>query len=117
VALQWLMFQMGHIGPMFGQVHHFCAPPRSPSPTRSSATEGEDRLYGVLDKRLGEAEYLAGNTRSPISPPTLVARYEWPKTDLNVYPNVKRWFDVIGGDRRSGAGWRCLLDSNLFSRT
>jgi len=57
----------------------------------------KDRLYGVLDKRLGEAKYLAGGeyTIADIATYPWVARYEWHKTDLNQFPNVKRWFDAI----------------------
>jgi GST-like protein len=97
-VLQWLMFQMGHVGPMFGQVHHFVRYAKDPS---TYATERyikeKDRLYSVLDKRLGEAEYLAGEySIADIATYPWVARYEWHKTDLNTYPNVKRWFDAIG---------------------
>ena len=61
-TLQWLMFQMGGVGPMLGQAHHFLrAAPEQDRPTRSSATTTRrKRLYGVLDKRLAEAEHLAG---------------------------------------------------------
>jgi len=61
VALQWLMFQMGHIGPMFGQVHHFLRSAKEPVPYAIERyTKEKDRLYGVLDRRLGEEKYLAG---------------------------------------------------------
>jgi GST-like protein len=96
-ALEWLMFQMGHVGPMFGQVHHFLRYAKDPS---TYATERyvkeKDRLYGVLDARLGETDYLAEEySIADIATYPWVARYEWHKTDLNVYPNVRRWFDAI----------------------
>jgi GST-like protein len=60
-------------------------------------TREKDRIYGVLDKRLSEAEYLAGEySIADIATYPWVARYEWHKTDLNAFPNVKRWFDAIG---------------------
>ena len=72
-ALQWLMFQMGGVGPMFGQVHHFVrfAKEKIPYAVDRYVTE-QKRLYAVLDAHLAQAEYLAGE-----------------------YPQVKRWFDAI----------------------
>jgi GST-like protein len=98
VALQWLMFQMGGVGPFFGQVHHFLRAAKEPVPYAIDRyVKEKDRLYGVLDKRLGEAKYLAGTeyTIADIATYAWVARYEWHKTDLNQFPNVKRWFDAI----------------------
>jgi GST-like protein len=98
VALQWLMFQMGGVGPFFGQVHHFLRAAKEPVPYAIDRyVKEKDRLYGVLDKRLGEAVYLAGGeyTIADIATYPWVARYEWHKTDLNQFPNVKRWFDAI----------------------
>ena len=98
VALQWLMFQMGGVGPFFGQVHYFLRAAKEPVPYAIDRyVKEKDRLYGVLDKRLGEAKYLAGTeyTIADIATYPWVARYEWHKTDLNQFPNVKRWFDAI----------------------
>lgn len=96
-ALEWLMFQMGGVGPMFGQVHHFLRSAKEPVPYAIERyTKEKDRLYGVLDKRLGEAQYLAGEySIADIATYPWVARYEWHKTDLASFPNVKRWFDAI----------------------
>ena len=96
-ALQWLMFQMGHVGPMFGQVHHFLRAAKEPVPYAIERyTKEKDRLYGVLDKRLGEHKYLAGEySIADIATYPWVARYEWHKTNLADFPNVKRWFDAI----------------------
>lgn len=97
-VLQWLMFQMGGVGPFFGQVHHFLRAAKEPVPYAIDRyVKEKDRLYGVLDKRLGEAKYLAGTeyTIADIATYPWVARYEWHKTDLNQFPNVKRWFDAI----------------------
>jgi GSH-dependent disulfide-bond oxidoreductase len=97
-ALEWLMFQMGSVGPMFGQVHHFLRAAKAPVPYAIERyTKEKDRLYGVLDRRLGESEYLAGEySIADIATYPWVARHEWHKTDLNSHPNVKRWFDAIG---------------------
>jgi GSH-dependent disulfide-bond oxidoreductase len=98
VALQWLMFQMGGVGPFFGQVHHFLRAAKEPVPYAIDRyVKEKDRLYGVLDKRLGAAKNLAGDeyTIADIATYPWVARYEWHKTDLNQFPNVKRWFDAI----------------------
>jgi GSH-dependent disulfide-bond oxidoreductase len=98
IALQWLMFQMGGLGPMLGQTHHFLRAAPEPVPYAIKRYKDETRrLYGVLDKRLGEAEYLAGEySIADIASYPWVARYEWHQIDLVDFPNVKRWFDVIG---------------------
>jgi GST-like protein len=98
VALQWLMFQMGGVGPFFGQVHHFLRAAKEQVPYAIDRyVKEKDRLYGVLDRRLGEAAYLAGGeyTIADVATYPWVARYEWHKTDLGQFPNVKRWFDAI----------------------
>ncbi|MBM3538766.1 MAG: glutathione S-transferase family protein [Alphaproteobacteria bacterium] len=98
IVLQWLMFQMGGVGPMFGQTHHFLrnAPEDVPYGKKRYHTETK-RLYGVMNKRLGEAKYLAGDeyTIADIATFPWVSRFEWHQVDLNEFPNVKRWFDEI----------------------
>ncbi|MCZ7565645.1 MAG: glutathione S-transferase N-terminal domain-containing protein [Burkholderiales bacterium] len=98
-VLQWLMLQMGHIGPMFGQVHHFVRYAKEQVPYAIERyLKEKERLYGVLDRRLGAAEYLAAGeyTIADIATYPWVARHEWHKTNLADFPNVKRWFDAIG---------------------
>jgi GST-like protein len=97
VALEWLMFQMGGIGPIFGQVHHFLRAAKEPVPYAIERyTRETRRLYGVLDARLADHEYLAdAYSIADIANYPWVARHEWHKTDLNDFPNVKRWFDAI----------------------
>ena len=98
-VFQWLMFQMGGVGPMFGQTHHFLRAAKEEVPYAIERYKKEtDRLYGVMDSQLAKSEYLAGNFYSiaDIATYPWVARYEWHKTDLNQFPNVKRWFDEIG---------------------
>ena len=97
VALQWLMFQMGGVGPIFGQVHHFLRAAKEPVPYAIERyTRETQRLYGVLNARLQAHEYLAGDySIADIATYPWVARYEWHKTNLADFPNVKRWFDAI----------------------
>jgi GST-like protein len=97
VALQWVMFQMGNFGPMLGQAHHFrrFAPDKLPYAIDRYTQEAQ-RLYGVLDRRLGEAEYLAGEySVADIATFPWAARHEWQGVDLAAVPNVKRWFQAI----------------------
>ena len=97
IALQWLMFQMGGIGPIFGQVHHFFRSAKEKVPYAIERFGKENRrLYGVLDKRLGEAPFLADEySIADIATFPWVLRHEWQQVDLAEYPNVKRWFDTI----------------------
>lgn len=97
IALQWLMFQMGGVGPMFGQAHHFlrAAPEQVPYGIKRY-TEETKRLYGVLDKRLSEAAFLAEEySIADMATYPWVARHEWHHVDLAAFPNVKRWYDTI----------------------
>ncbi len=97
-ALQWLMWQMGGLGPMLGQTHHFLRAAPEPVPYAISRYKTETRrLYGVLDKRLAQAEHLAGDySIADIASYPWVARHEWHQIELGDFPNVKRWYDVIG---------------------
>jgi len=97
VALEWLMFQMGGVGPIFGQVHHFLRAAKEPVPYAIERyTKETRRLYGVLNERLKDREFLAdGYSLADIATYPWVARYEWHKTNLNDFPHVKRWFDAI----------------------
>ena len=96
-TIQWLMWQMGGVGPMLGQVHHFTKynPGKAPYAQDRYLTEGK-RLYGVLDKQLAETEYLAGGySIADIATWPWIARFDWQTIDLNDYPNVKRWYLAI----------------------
>ena len=96
-ALQWLMFQMGGVGPMFGQVHHFLRTAPEPVPYAIERyTRETRRLYGVLNQHFSCNEYLAPEySVADIATFPWVARHEWHKVDLNDFPEVKRWFDAI----------------------
>jgi len=98
VVLEWVMFQMGGVGPMFGQVHHFlrAAPESVPYAIERYGKETR-RLYGVLDARLSKVEYLAGEySIADIATYPWVARHEWHKVALGDFPNVERWYQAIG---------------------
>jgi GST-like protein len=96
-ALQWLMFQMGGIGPMFGQAHHFLRSAKEPVPYAIERYKAEARrLYGVLEGRLGQAPYLAGEySIADIATYPWIARHEWHQVALADFPQVKRWYDTI----------------------
>lgn len=99
LTLQWLLFQMGDVGPMFGQAHHFLrfAPQVVPYAIERYTKEVR-RLYGVLDQRLAQAEYFAEEySIADIAIYPWVARYEWHQANLADFPNVQAWFGRIGG--------------------
>ena len=95
--LDGLMFQMGGGGPMFGQAHHFLR--QAPEPiayAQERYVKETRRLYGVMNARLGEAAYLAGEySIADIATYPWVARYEWHKVALEEFRNVERWFKAI----------------------
>lgn len=96
-VVQWLMFQMGGIGPIFGQVHHFlrAAKEKVPYGINRYGTECR-RLYGVLNSRLEGREYLAGDISiADFATLPWVFRHDWQEVDLSEYPNVNRWYDAL----------------------
>jgi len=97
VILQWLMFQMGGVGPMFGQAHHFMKFAPEPVPYAIERYGKETRrLYGVLDARLKEVPYLAGDySIADIATYPWAARCEWHCVELADFPHVKAWFERI----------------------
>jgi GST-like protein len=100
IALQWLMFQMAHIGPMLGQAHHFrgYAPERIPYAIDRYTNEAA-RLYGIMDARLFETSYyFAGEEYSIVD----MAIYPWAASherqgqSMEDYPNLRRWYESVG---------------------
>jgi GST-like protein len=97
-TLEWLMFQMGGVGPMFGQAHHFrnYAPEKLDYAIKRYTNEA-GRLYGVMDKRLGASPYLAGDEYTIAD----IAVWPWTRAIANQgqsiddFPNFKRWFQTI----------------------
>lgn len=97
-TLQWLMFQMGGVGPMFGQVHHFWKFAKEDVPYAKERYRDEMlRLYSVLDIQLGQNKYLAGDTYTiaDIATYPWVTRFGWHPCDLADFSNVKEWFDRL----------------------
>ena len=96
-VIQWLMWQMGGVGPMFGQAHHFRRAAKEQVPYGIKRyTDETRRLWGVLDRRLAETPYVAGEySIADIAIYPWTARYEWQGVKLEEFPNAKRWYDTI----------------------
>lgn len=97
-TLQWLMFQMGGVGPMLGQAHHFrIYAPQKIEYAVDRYTNEAKRLYGVIDKQLEKSAYLAGDEYTIAD----IATFPWLRSwknqgiDWADYPHAKRWFDEI----------------------
>jgi GST-like protein len=97
-TLQWLMFQMGGLGPMLGQAHHFnfYAPEKIAYAMERYSKEA-NRLYGVLDRRLAESEYVGCGeyTIADIAVMPWLRTAERQGVNMDDYPNVKRWFGAL----------------------
>ena len=97
-VLQWLFWQMGGLGPMAGQNHHFSqyAPEKVPYAINRYVNE-TNRLYGVLNKRLADREFVAGAQYSiaDIASYPWIVPYERQGQKLEDFPNLKRWFEAI----------------------
>ncbi len=111
-VVQWLMFQMGGIGPLLGQAHHFraYAPEKIPYAIDRYTNEA-NRLYNVLDVRLRDHEYLADEySIADIATFPWLRSYERQGVDLDDYPNVKRWFEIIAQRPAVKRGVEVLAD-------
>lgn len=97
-AIQWMMFQMGSVGPMLGQAHHFLrfAPEVVPYAVTRYSKETA-RIYGVLNTRLTGRDWLAGAEYSVADIATFpwIARHDWQGIDLASFPEVQRWYNAI----------------------
>jgi GST-like protein len=95
--MQWLMFQMGGVGPMLGQVHHFRVyAPEKIKYAIDRYTNEASRLYNVIDRRLGEVPYLAGDySIADMAVFPWLRGYERQGQKLEDYPNLKRWYETI----------------------
>ncbi len=111
-VIQWLMFQMGGIGPMLGQAHHFRQYAPEPLPYAIDRYTNETgRLYGVMDRRLGDSEYLAGDySIADIACFPWIRSYERQGQKLEDFANVKRWFEAIGDRPAVRKGLQVLAD-------
>jgi len=97
-VLGWLFFQVGSVGPMFGQLGHFRSAKREDTYALDRFTAEVERLAGVMDKRLGEVEYLGGAEYSIAD----IATVGWArglggyyKFDMTRWPNLQRWLDTV----------------------
>ena len=113
-TLEWLMFQMGGVGPMLGQAHHFriYAPEKIDYAVNRYTNEAR-RLYGVMDKRLGQSRFLAGNeyTIADIATWPWTRSYQNQGIELDDFPNVKRWFDTINARSAAQRGVQVLVSA------
>jgi GSH-dependent disulfide-bond oxidoreductase len=113
-VLQWLMFQMGGVGPMLGQAHHFrlYAPEKLPYAVDRYSNEAK-RLYGVMDKRIAKSRYLGGAEYSIAD----IAVFPWLRSwknqgiDWSDYPHLKGWFDEIAARPAVMRGVQVLADA------
>ena len=112
-VLQWLMFQMGGVGPMLGQAHHFrlYAPEKLPYAIERYTNEAK-RIYGVIDKQLSKNKFIAGRTYSIAD----IAIFPWLRSwenqgiKLTDYPHLKAWFDGIAARPAVKRGVAVLAD-------
>jgi GST-like protein len=98
MVMEWLMFQMGGLGPMLGQAHHFLhfAPEKVPYAIERYKNEAK-RLYGVLNKRLGDADFLAGDySIADMAAYPWIAVHARQEIDISEFPNVARWLSSVG---------------------
>ena len=112
-ALQWLMFQMGGVGPMLGQNHHFrlYAPEKIEYAINRYTNEAK-RLYGVMDRRLATSKFLAGKQYSIADMATFPWLRNWQNqgVEMGDYPHVKKWFDAIAARPAVQRGVQVLTD-------
>lgn len=111
--LQWLMFQMGGVGPMLGQAHHFrmYAPEKIPYAVDRYTNEAR-RLYGVIDRRLAQSSWLGGAEYSIADIATFPWLRSWQNQGivLDEYPHLKRWFETIAERPAVQRGVKVLAD-------
>ena len=112
-VLQWLMFQMGGVGPMLGQAHHFrIYAPEKVSYAIERYTNEARRLYGVMDRQLAHHPFIAGKTYSIAD----IAIFPWVRSwahqgiDWADYPRLKEWFDTVGERPAVQRGCAVLAD-------
>ncbi|NCT84797.1 MAG: glutathione S-transferase family protein [Comamonadaceae bacterium] len=113
-VLQWLMFQVGSVGPMLGQAHHFriYAPDKLPYAIERYSNEAR-RLYGILNKRLAQSTYVGGSHYSIAD----IAVFPWLRSwknqgvEMADYPHLKGWFDEIARRPAVRRGVEVLADT------
>ncbi|MFM2422415.1 MAG: hypothetical protein RL291_945 [Pseudomonadota bacterium] len=96
---QWVMWQMGGLGPMLGQLHHFVKfnPGKSAYAEERYLKEAK-RLYGVMEKQLAKQPYIVGEySIADMAIWPWIARFEWHQIDMAAHPNVTRWYKAVAG--------------------
>ena len=96
-TVEWLMWQMGGVGPMYGQVHHFVKYNKGKAPYAEERYLNEaHRLYGVLDRRLAEVEYTAGDySIADMASYPWIVPYKNQEQNIDDFPHLKRWLETI----------------------
>ncbi|MEM8641703.1 MAG: glutathione S-transferase N-terminal domain-containing protein [Cyanobacteria bacterium P01_G01_bin.54] len=109
-VLQWLMFQMGSVGPMFGQLGHFRNAAPETLPYAINRYEQETlRLFAVLDRQLAEQDYVAGDySIADMAIYPWVMAYPYLQVTLDAHPHLKRWTNVLGQRSAVQAGMAVL---------
>jgi GST-like protein len=137
-VVQWLMFQMAGVGPMLGQAHHFRRYAKEPIPYAIERYTSEaSRLYGVINARLAEREYLAGDySVADMATYPWIRLARWQGQEIGDYPHLMRWFtavrerpavkrgiavlkdklDAAQTDKPSGKAWDVLFGNKQFER-
>ncbi|HSG96151.1 MAG TPA: glutathione S-transferase N-terminal domain-containing protein [Afifellaceae bacterium] len=107
-AMEWLMWQMGGFGPMLGQVHHFVKYNRGKAPYAEERYSKEAaRLYKVLDTRLADRDFVAGDySIVDMAVWPWASRFEWQEIDLTTFPNVRDWYVRIAQRPAVQAGYQ-----------
>ncbi len=112
-VVEWLMFQMANVGPMLGQAGHFrnAAPEKIPYAIERYTNESH-RLFNVLDKRLAESPYMAGDysIADIATYPWIVAALKAQPEQLDTRPNLKRWIDAIAARPAVVKGMAVMAD-------
>ena len=113
--LQWLMFQMGHVGPMLGQTHHFVKFNPGKAPYAEERYKNENiRLYSVLEKRLKGREFICEDySVVDIATWPWISRYEFQQMDLTDYPSLKDWYIRVASRPAVQRGYAVPLDLPL----
>lgn len=111
-VIQWLMFQMGGLGPIMGQVHHFLHFNPGISEYAEQRYQKEAlRMMGVMDRQLSKHPFLAGGySIADIAAWPWISRFEWQEIDLNNFPNVKRWYLEIANRSAVQRGYKVPTD-------
>ena len=117
-VLQWLMMQMGSVGPMLGQTHHFVKFNKGKSEYAEQRYSSEtNRIYGVLDKRLSRAEFLADTySIADIATWPWISRFEWQEIEFSNYLNLLRWYLEIADRPATNSGYDVPENSATIPR-